>query len=148
MPYVFETKHLKCLEINCKEGITVELLKHLGHDAIGTDIPETQFTAMHRSQELSVHYFWPQHPPFPYASGSFDIVFFRGALGDLSPIFCWPRVVKEMCRISKNAVIILLQIDDTFDRNDGLIPNQLEGWECENLVRGCYKYSKIQPASY
>jgi SAM-dependent methyltransferase len=147
LPELFEKQGLNCLEVGCREGIMLEILECLGHAALGVESPNSPYIPMHKSQQVVVHYFWAQHPPYPYVDNRFDFSMSINTLKYYTPSYCWDRIIREMCRVSDQTVLILTQPDEVFAKNQKYIPTDIHGWEVENILSGCYKYSKVQPAT-
>jgi SAM-dependent methyltransferase len=129
------------LDISTGTGVLVELMNDLGHQAKGTEIPDSPYTVFHKSQKIDVEYFDVADIPFPVKE-KFDLVTCIGAFNEY-PEEAWSKIFKEILKIADKTVLIGITKGEAYDRNSRVFTKPLiKGWELTEQNGTFYRWDK------
>lgn len=126
---------VKVLDVSTGAGVFVELMNDLGHEAKGTEMPGTPYQAFIKSQKTDVEYHDSTEIPFPFKKGEFDLVTCISSF-NFYPEDQYEDILKELFRLAKKTVFLLLTKCAAFDNNKALFEKPVEGWVLS--VQGAY----------
>jgi len=132
---------IKVLDVSTGAGVFVELMNDLGHAAKGTEKPGTPYQVFLKSQKTDVIYHDSSEVPFPFKKGEFDLVTCISSF-NFYPEDFYKKILKELFRISKKTVFLLLTKSESFDKNKELFDAPVDGWTLS--VQGpYYRWDKV-----
>jgi ubiquinone/menaquinone biosynthesis C-methylase UbiE len=133
---------IKVLDVSTGTGIFVELMNDLGHTAQGTEKLETPYKVFHKSQKIDVIYHDSTEFPFPFKKGEFDLVTCISSF-NFYPEELYSKILKELFRISKKTVLLLLTKCESYDRSRSLFEAPVKGWAL-SIQGSYYRWDKVK----
>lgn len=123
LPEVLTAPPQDVLEISTGHGAMLELLRHYGHNVMGTDYartvwssgafsdavkPDWPYRHVVESIDLPMTVFDGRLVPYPFANDSYDVVMCLQAIDHFGHPDDWMPLIDEYCRISRKTVLVLL----------------------------------------
>jgi ubiquinone/menaquinone biosynthesis C-methylase UbiE len=132
---------VKVLDVSTGTGVMVELMNDLGHAAQGTEKPDTPYKVFHKSQKIDVVYHDSMETPFPFKKNEFDLVTCISSF-NFYPEDLYEKILKELFRIAKKTVLLLLTKGEALDRNIDLFNSPVAGWTLTVQKNSYYRWDK------
>lgn len=150
IPDLLSRPKMKCLDIGCGNGATLEILRWYGHEVVGMDFSASmendwKYKSLIESQGLNCVCHSGSNIPYPFDDKEFDLVICYGAITFFPPVSIWPKVLNEFARIAKSDILLGVNVGKIFDEGKHYIDNwkhddfQLD-WNRDHLYR--YKSTK------
>jgi len=123
-------KKQKVLDVASGNGATMEIMRYYGHDVEGVDFSpgfeegDWLYRPMIESQGLKCQTHNCSITPYPFEDKEFDFVICYGAITFFKPIKSWPEFMDEFARISKNGMLIGVNVGKNFDEGQ----KYLDAW--------------------
>jgi len=133
----------RVIDFSAGNGILLEIMRWLGHEVVGTDIPGSVFSMLARTQGIPIIEHNCNILPFPVPSDSYDLLVNVGAIHHyISP---WKEVLDEFFRIARETVFISVTRGDNYDNKKHILDEYDHvGWvKVPDLPIGIYKWVKV-----
>lgn len=136
-----ECDPVKVLDVAAGNGVFIEMMNNLGHDACGTEKPGTPYEVFHKSQKTNIIYHDTTDLPMPFKKKEFDLVCCVGAF-DFYPEDKWNDILKDFFRVAKSTVFVALNRGEKYERNADLFSNPISGWKMTFKKGSHYRWDK------
>ncbi len=153
--YLTPDRRRRFLDVGCGNGASLEILRHLGHDAEGldftpglSDVEKTDwlYRPFIESQGLKCTVHDGRAIPYPFPDRRFDVVICYGAITALQPTRLWPHLLNEFARLAESCIVLGVNVGEVYD----LGKVHLDEWRhpdfeltrCEGAV---YKWRRKEP---
>lgn len=126
------------LDLSCGGGALIEILRHHGHEVMGTDV---QYFEYLRSQGIPHQALDGNATPYPFESQGYDLVTNIGAITFLE--VPWGDVLGEMFRIARRTVLLVVNKGHILDENRHILDGwSMDGWQLTTKDTSGYRWDR------